>query len=348
VIIDIPNLPPGVKLDQMPLPGNLNQYLLAFTAAPDAPLGMALASPVPKTTDPKAPFSGKWAQNIEWVQGDPNNTVYYATLQRTIPVCVVDELPYTLEIVKPTVPAVQSGNMNLRVVAKRKEGFTKAITVRMLWNPPGTSSPGSVAMPENVSECIYPLNVNGGAETRTWKIAVTGDSDAGAGPIAVSSPLCDVTVAPPYLTMKIEMGAAEQGKPTELICKLEQVKPFAGKAKVTLYGLPAKTTAPELEIESKDTELRIPITTAPDTPAGKHQNLFCNINLMENGVAIPHIVGQGGILRVDPPPPVPAPVAAAPAAAPAPTPVAAPAAPAAPKPLSRLEQLRQQADGAPK
>ncbi len=348
VLMDIPDLPAGVKLEQMPLPGNLNQYLLSFTAAADAPLGLALSHPSPKTTDPKQPFSGKWAQNIEWVQGEPNNTVYYATMQRTIPVCVVDELPYTLEIVKPTVPAVQSGNISLKVVAKRKEGFTKPITVRMLWNPPGISSPGSVPIPENATECIYTMNVNGGAEIKTWKIAVTGDSDAGAGPIAVSSPLCDLTVAPPYLTMKIEMGACEQGKQTELLCKLEQTKPFEGKAKVTLYGLPAKATAPELEIDSKTTELRIPITTAPDTPAGKHVNLFCNINVIEAGVAIPHIVAQGGTLRVDPPPPAPPPVAAAPAA-PAPTPVAAaPAAPAAPKPLSRLEQLRQQAAGGAK
>ncbi len=342
VAMEIADLPAGVTLEQMPLPGNLNQYVIAFTAAADAPLGVKLSHPLPKTTDPKAPFTGRWRHNIEWVQGEPNNAVYYATTLDYLPICVVEELPYTLAIEKPAVPAVQSGNLNLKVMAKRKEGFTKAINVRMLWNPPGISSPGSVAIPEGASECLYTLNVNGGAELKTWKIAVTGDSDAGAGPIAVSSPLCEVTVAPPYLTMKIEMAACEQGQPTELLCKLEQVKPFAGKAKVTLYGLPAKATAPEVEIESKDTELRIPVTTAPDTPAGKHQNLFCNINVLENGIAIPHIVGQGGIIRVDPPPPAPPSVAAAapaPAAAPA-TPVAV--TPAAPKPLSRLEQLRQQ------
>ena len=342
---DIPDLPAGVKLDHMPLPGNQNQYVIAFSAAADAPLGMKLANITPKILDPKTPFVGKWGQVIEWVQGD-NNTAYYVTKNSTIPICVVDELPYTLEIVKPTVPAVQSGNMDLKVIAKRKEGFTKPIKVRMLWNPPGTGSPGSVDIPENGTECIYTLNVNGNAEARAWKISVTGDSDAGQGPIAVSSPLCDVTIAPPYLTMKIEMGAVEQGKQTELLCKLEHAKPFQGKAKVTLYGLPAKSTTVEKEIAAGETELRFPITTAPDTPAGKHVNLFCNVVIMENGAPIPHIVGQGGILRVDPPPPAPPPVAAAPAApaTPAPAPVAANT-PAAPKPLSRLEQLRLQAAG---
>jgi hypothetical protein len=82
------------------------------------------------------------------------------------------------------------------------------------------------------------------------------------------------------------------------------------------------------------------VTTAADSPVGKHQNLFCQAIITENGIPIPHTIGQGGIVRIDPPPPAPPPaaVAAAPAAAPAPE-AAAPAA----KPLSRLEQLRQQA-----
>lgn len=347
VIFEAPDLPAGVKLSQVPVAGNLNQQLLCFTAAPDAPLGMSLTHLVPKTTDPKNPFTGKWLQKIEWVQGD-NNTPYYITPLDHVPVCVVEELPFTLEIVKPTVPAVQSGNMDLKVVAKRKEGFTKPITVRMLWNPNGISSPGNVTIPENGTECIYTLNVGGGVEARTFSLAVTGDTDAGQGPIAVSSPLCEVTVAPPYLTMKIEMGAVEQGKQTELICKLENPKPFQGKAKVTLYGLPAKASTVEKEIAAGEAELRFPVTTAADTPAGKHQNLFCNVVIMENGAPIPHIVGQGGVIRVDPPPPAPPPqVAAAPAApaAPAPPKDVAVAAPPAPKPLSRLEQLRQQAAG---
>lgn len=344
ILFEAPNLPAGVTFSHVPLPANLGQYVIGFTAAADAPLGVSMVNIVPKLADPKTPLTGHWRQNYEYVQGEPNNTPYYVTTLHTLPVCVVEELPYTLEIVKPAVPLVQSGNMDLKILAKRKQGFTKPISVRMLWNPPGISSTGAVNIPENGTECIYQLNCAGGAELKTWKIAVTGDSDAGQGPIAVSSSLCDLTVAPPYLSMKIEMGAVERGKPGELLCKLEQAKPFQGKAKVTLFGLPAKTTTVETEISATDKELRFPITTTPETPVGKHQNLFCSVVLLENGVPIPHIVGQGGILRIDPPPPAPPPEVAK-AAAPAPAPVAQAAAPPAPKSLSRLEQLRQQQAG---
>jgi hypothetical protein len=344
VIFENPDLPPGVKLECVPLPANLGQYVIAFSAAPDAPLGAKLTHMTPKLADPKTPLAGRFVQNYEFVQGEPNNTPYYVTTVNTLPLAVVEEVPFSLEIVKPAVPLVQSGNMDLKIVAKRKEGFKAPITVRILWNPPGISSPGQVAIPENATECIYQLNCAGGAEAKTWKIAFTGDSDAGQGPISASTPLQDLSVAPPYLSMKMEMGAVEQGKQGELLCKLEHAKPFQGKAKVTLYGLPAKATTVEKEIAAGETELRFPITTAPDTPAGKHQNLFCSCIVMENGVPVPHIIGQGGILRVDPPPPAPPP---APAAQPQPAAVAqtpAPPPPAA-KPLSRLEQLRQQQAG---
>jgi hypothetical protein len=344
VIWENSELPAGVKMDFVPLPANLGQYVIAFTAAADAPNAVRYTQIKPKLADEKNPFVGKWNHGIEWVQGEPNNTPYYVNYLPTLPVCVVDEVPFSLEIVKPTVPAVQSGNIDLTVMAKRKEGFTKPINVRMLWNPPGISSTGQVTIPEGQSQVVYQLNVGGGAETKTWKIAVTGESDAGQGLITASSPLQDLTVAPPYLTMKIEMGAVEQGKSGELLCKLEHAKAFVGKAKLTLFGLPAKAVTTEKEIAAGETEVRFPVTAAPDTPAGKHQNLFVNCVLLENGVPVPHIIGQGGVIRVDPPPPAPPPAKMEqPVAQAAPAP--APAAPAAAKPLSRLEQLRQQQTG---
>jgi hypothetical protein len=338
---DCPTLPAGVTLESIGIPNGLAEHIMILSAAPDAPLAAALLDMRPKLTDPKAPpLAGRWLNNIEFVQGEPNNTPYVVSTQRRFPVAVVEELPFTIDLVPPTVPIVQSGTMNLRVKATRKEGFKAPITVRMLWNPPGISAPGTVAIPEGQTEIDYQLTCSGDAAANTWKIAVRGESDAGTGPIYTSSALTPITVAPPYLTMKMEMASIEQGKPGELFCKLEVAKPWEGKAKLTVFGLPAKTATTELEIAATDKEIRFPVTTAADSPVGKHQNLFCQAIITENGIPIPHTIGQGGIVRIDPPPPAPPPaaVAAAPAAAPAPE-AAAPAA----KPLSRLEQLRQQA-----
>jgi hypothetical protein len=338
---DCTNLPAGVKMETEVIPGATAEHIMIFSAAPDAPLSAALLNMTPKLTDPKAaPVPGRWMNNIEFVQGEPNSTPYVMSRQKVYPVAVVEEIPYTIELVPPTVPVVQSGTMNLKVKATRKEGFKAPITVRMLWNPPGISAPGTIAIPEGQLEADYQITCNGDAPPNTWKIAVRGETDAGQGPIYCSSSLTPITVAPPYFTMKMEMASAEQGKPTELFCKLEVKKPWQGKAKVNVFGLPAKTATKELEIGAEDKELRFPVTTAADAPVGKHQNLFCQAIIIENGAPIPHTVGQGGVIRIDPPPPAPPPAAVAKTDAPPPPKQDAPA---APKPLSRLEQLRQQA-----
>ncbi|MGI9242918.1 MAG: PPC domain-containing protein, partial [Verrucomicrobiales bacterium] len=208
-----------------------------------------------------------------------------------------------------------------------------------LWNPPGIGSQPTMKIEKGKSEIYYTINANSGAETREWKLAMMAESNAGQGQILAATALTPITVAPPYVSTKIEMAAVEQGKPGVVLCTMENLKPFEGKAKVQLYGLPAKTTTVEQEITSDTKEIRFPITTASDSPKGQHKNLFCHIEIPESGTSIPHNTGHGGVLRIDPPPP-------APKQAPEPkkeTPKVADAKPAKAKPLSRLEKLRQEA-----
>jgi hypothetical protein len=185
---------------------------------------------------------------------------------------------------------------------------------------------------------VYPLNANGNASTRTWKIAVIGAAETGNGTAWVSSQLAPLTVAAPYVAMKIEMSTVEQGKGTEVICKLEQLRPFEGKAKVILFGLPPGVVAEpaEKEITKDDKEVVFAVKTAATSPAAQHKTLFGQVIVTENGEPVYHNVGGGGVMRIDPPPP---PKKDAPLAKPGEQKPAEPG-----KRLSRLEQLRQQAE----
>ena len=335
------NLPAGVTLKAETMPANLSSFPIVFEAAPDAPIAGTLAELTAKLTDPNQNVSGGLFHNLDLVVGNPNNTVYYQSQVNRLAVAVIEEIPFQIEIEPPPVPLVQNGTLSLKVKATRKEGFDAPITVRMLWNPPGIGSQPTMTIAKGQNEVYYTINANGGAETREWKLAMMAESDAGQGQILAATALTPITVAPPYVTMKINMAAVEQGKPGEVLCSLENLKPFEGTAKIQLYGLPAKTTTTELEITKDTKELRFPITTVSDSPRGQHKNLFCHIEIPEAGTTIPHNTGHGGVLRIDPPPP-------APKVAPEPKPeeekvAAAPPQPAAPKPLSRLEKLRQEA-----
>ena len=182
----------------------------------------------------------------------------------------------------------------------------------------------------------FPMNADGGAELRTWKIVVNGASGVASGPIMVSSQLANLTVASPYVGLAFQAASVDQGKEVDMAVKVAKAVDFAGEATVNLIGLPNKVTTDVKKITKDTTDLVFHIKTDKVSPAGNHASLFCQVVITQNGEPIVHNIGTGA-LRIDVPlppkanAPAPAPVAAAPPK---------PAAPAAAKPLTRLEKLR--------
>jgi hypothetical protein len=173
------------------------------------------------------------------------------------------------------------------------------------------------------------------AAPRKWKTAVTAVSDAGKGPVWVSSQLFTLEVATPPVTLTAERPAVEQGASTQLFCKVAVAAPFEGKAKVKVLGLPAKVTVQDLELTKDTKELAFPLVADKTSPAGKHGGIFCQVVLEQNGDVITLATG-GTELRID------VPIAPKTAAAPPPPmPTAQPMPMGQPmRRLTRLEQLR--------
>ncbi|HEV8003350.1 MAG TPA: peptidase, partial [Planctomycetaceae bacterium] len=148
-----------------------------------------------------------------------------------------------------------------------------------------------------------------------------------------SSQMANLEIAAPYLQFNIQRAAVEQGQKTDLVCGITVAHPFEGAAKVQVLGFPPKVTAPELDLKKETKELVFKVATDKTSPAGTHRNIFCQATIIEHGEPIVHYVG-GTELRIDQPLPAPAkPVAAV-------AKKEAPKAAAAPKRLTRLEQLR--------
>ncbi len=230
-----------------------------------------------------------------------NNTAYYAIDVEKVPVVVADAAPFKIEIVPPKVPIVQSGTMNLHIVATRVEGFKGAINCSMLWTPPGLGAQVNVTIPADKNEVTMPLSANDNAPVRTWKTAIAASADAGHGTVWVSSQLIGLEVAKPFVTGEIVRTEAKQGESATIVCRLAQKKAFDGKAKLQLLGLPNKATAPDVEITSADQEAKFDVKTDPGSPAGQHRTLFCQLTIMQNGERIVQNFAQGGVLRIDKP-----------------------------------------------
>jgi hypothetical protein len=305
----VESLPPGVTMQADPLAPKLDAMPLVFEASDDAPIGAKLLDLTATGINGTSRVSGKFYQDVDLVEG-PNNTTYYSTSVDKLCVAVTREAPFKLRIAKPPVPIVQGGSMRLEIDAERDPGFAEPIEVQMVWNPPEITSQSEATIAKDATNVFYTLNASGGADARTWRIAVLGHAKVNDGDVYVSSQLAPLSVASPFLTGKIETTWVTPGKPGKLTVDLGQQKPFVGKAVIRLCGLPEKITAADREITQGDKEAVFDLTVDAKCPPGPVKNLFCAVDVMQDGQAIPHTIAAGGILRVVPPKKEPAKVAA--------------------------------------
>jgi hypothetical protein len=298
---EIPGLPTGVKMMAERMSQNIDSMPLVFEAAADAPIAGKLLDLTATGTNNGNLVAGNFRQDVELVQGAPNNANYCSTSVDKFCVTVTKEAPFHLRIVEPKVPLVQAGTMRLEVVAERETNFDEPIELNMVWNPPGISSQSEATIPKGATNIFYQLNAGGGAETRTWKIVILGHAQVDGGELYVSSQLTPIEVAPPFLSGKIETTWLNPGRSAELTVNLKQLKPFEGKATVRLVGLPEKVTTSDKEVTSADQEVVFKIEADAKCSTGSHKNLFCAVDIQQNGQVIPHTIAQGGILRIVPP-----------------------------------------------
>jgi hypothetical protein len=297
---DVPDLPPGVTMSADALAGNADSEPLVFEAASDAPIGGRLLDLTATGTNTNGTVTGHFRQDVDLVEG-PNNTTYYSTSVGKLCVAVVKEEPFQLHIVEPKVPLVQAGSMALEIRVGRNPGFDEPIELAMVWNPPGVSSQTEATIPKGATNVFYQLNAADTAESRAWKIAVLGHATVDGGEVYVSSQLAPLEVAPPFLAGKIETLVVNPGKPATLTVDLQQLKSFDGKAKIRLVGLPEKVTAPDKEITKDDQKISFDLTVDAKCAPGSFRNLFCAVDITQDGQVIPQTIASGGILRIVPP-----------------------------------------------
>lgn len=338
IVLAPEQLPEGITMHAEPMPANLSTMPVVFEAAADAPLNGLLVD-FQAHHQENAEIRGGFSNTSDFIVGSPGQSRYYTKTASRLPIAVVDELPYSIDIQVPKVPIARNGSMQLKVVATRKEGFTAPITVQFPFRPPGISAASSITIPEGKTEANYPINANSGAAIGTWKVFAVGWANVGGNAFS-SSRLCPLEISEPFVSFAIDRTACEQGQPTELVCKLTHTKEFPGEAIARIYGLPSKVTTTEMKFSKETAELVFPVTTDKASPAGRHKSVFCQITITMNGEPIVHNVG-GTELRID----KPLPPKVEPKPMPKPTVAAAPKPMPKPQPkperrLTRLEQLR--------
>jgi hypothetical protein len=337
--VALEGLPQGLTFQTVPMAADRTTVPVLFTAAADAPLDGTLTQVIGRPADANLPIVGQLEQRTMLVRGQNNIDVWGHTADR-MAAAVTEAVPFQIEIVQPQAPIARQGSKQLKIAAKRAEGFAQPIALRLLYAPPGIGASGSITIPGDKSEAEIPLTANGNAVLGIWPLIVIGSATVGNGGVEVASQMAQLTISDSYFNLTFDKAAGELNQATQMAVKVEKKIDFEGEATIELLGLPANTsTQPEPMKFTKDsTEIVFPIKIDQTARPGVYKTLVCRAVLTQSGEPVTHTIGTGE-LRVDEPLP-PKVAAPQPAAQPQPQPPPQPAAAEPPKRLSRLEQLR--------
>ena len=300
------DLPSGVKLLADTLPGKQELEPVVFEAAADAPITGKFVELAAKPVETGKAVRSSFQHELEFISG-PNNTYYYTTREDNLYVAVTEAAPFSIRIEEPKAPLVSFGALDLKIIAER-HGYEGPINVKMMWNPPGVGSLPDITIGKGSNSAIYSLNAKADVEPRKWKIAVLASSgsiernggDRG-GSVFVSSQLATLETAEPFVVGTVAPLIVSPGQEAKLVCKLDQKKPFEGKARIHVLGLPEKMTASEAFITSADKEVSIKLTVDASVAPGSYRNFLCSADVMHNEHVIPHNLAVGAVIRVVPP-----------------------------------------------
>jgi len=305
--VELTGLPAGSEAEAVPLAANYNRVPVLFTAEPQAALGAELVTVTAKLPEKETKKETKKPRSIlsrfrqqTWLVKGRNNVQVWSHYADRAPVAVTNGLPYSIRVVEPKAPLVRGGSMELKIMAKRDEGFENAIAVRTIYNPPGVSTNQSRSIPKGKLEASIPITANAKARLGDWKLAFLGKTSLN-GTVENSTQLMTLRIVEPYFDVKIPTLTVLQGETAELEVALKHRHPFEGEAELELVRLPQGVTTDKVKIKTGDTSAVFQLTVAKEARIGRHRGVGCQIHLTVEGEPVRY--SQGYVeLCVDPSP----------------------------------------------
>ena len=314
--IEMKDLPPGLAQHGFDMHASVGVRPIVLEATADAEMSARLIVVHGRHADESKNISGGFTQTIR-LSAYRNSTMCSATIYK-LPVAVSQAVPFKVRIVQPAAPLTRRGQMDVRIVAERGEGFTQPIGLRVLWNPPGVGS-GTATIPGDKTEAAVRINANGGAALGDWPLVVVATADVG-GAVQVSSQLATLTIIEAYVDFALEQTRVTQGLESEMVVKLTRndlakiappsaappasqpasAPPPKVTARVELRGLPGGVSVPLGEIDKETPEVRFALKAAPDARVGRHGGVFVHTEVMVNGEPV-RFNSANGLLIVDKP-----------------------------------------------
>jgi hypothetical protein len=300
------NLPKGVTIHAPKITQGMTRVPVVFEATEEAKPQAMLVDLIVRPVNAGATLVSGYRQTI-LMNAYGNNDYYLHVPVDRLALAVTEPAPFTVKVEEPKSALVQNGEMSLKFTVKRAKGFEGPVTVQLEGRPNGISTATPVTVPADQTEGVYLLGAARNATAGSHQITLTAMSGVarrgytdGDGRVYLASQPFKLTVAEPHIEARIPRASIERGKTTTLVCKLNHLQPFEGKAKVTLARLPrgVELVEPMREITSADKEVKFTLRATTDALVGNYQGVVVDVTVIDKGQPVRQLSGNG-VLRID-------------------------------------------------
>jgi hypothetical protein len=310
----VEGLPQGMRMASPPLPALQSVWPMTFEADPAAQLDASLIQITAQPVGDAPHFLTVNQQNLQRVS-------YSHYPWRNIRVdrfaaAVSEPAGFAVELDPPKQPLMRGSELTIPVRIIRQPGCDEPLEMQCELAPPGVGVSPAEVIPAGATTASLTLSAEAGARLGSAPLyvmltttqargsaanSVPGDSSYGSERIRVSSPVVSIDIAEPFVTLASEPQSVRRGERLAYRWTVKQVRPFPGKARVRILGLPVGITAvgPEPTIDSSSTEVAVELEATDDALLGLVGDLKCDVRFSGDGEEISLRTGSGK-LRIDP------------------------------------------------
>lgn len=334
--VKLEGLPEGVTVEPLTCPESYGNVPLIVYAKEDAPLTSALADMTTTIKSGESLFTGHLMQRSQLIRAQNDRDVWGYDAKR-VAIAVTESAPFDIEVIQPQVPLLRDGSLDVQVKLHRKEGFNEAVGLRFLYNAPGMSANGSVVFAKDQTDAVIPVTANGSARVGTSTFSILAWAGTNVGTVRIASKPFTIEIADSLFDFAFNKSMAEQGKPVDVLIGAQIKRQVEGKIELEMLGVPPGTTCElaKVAFDPAGTQVVYKLGVAADAKPGSYKTIACRAIVTSDKGVMMQTNGNGEV-QID----IPLPTAPAPAPAAEPVPVAQAEQPAAPKVLTRLEQLK--------
>ena len=298
-------LPEGVTMQAPVMTEGMERVPLVFEAKAAVKPQAFLVDLVARIDGAEETVPGGFRQSLTFMNRGNQNWLWHSFVEK-LAVAVVEEAPFSVEVVRSEIPLAPNGELNLNVKVDRNPGFEKDVQVHFDIVPANVNRPNPLTFKRDESEKSLRLSANGRLEEGVQELALAGwttggNYRSGEGRIFVSSALQPLQMGQPFFKITVLRCTIEQGKTADLEVKLAPLKSFKGRAKISLRRLPrgVRMTGDPLEVESKEQKISFKLEADMDALLGPCKGVGCTLETKINGETVTQYGGYGYV-RVDP------------------------------------------------